>query len=309
MIRRTFGAHWLASLGILKIGDQAKLQKVAQEMAMVVGCGLFELACDPVNNMPAAATGRALIDGGIKETSYCRFFPGDESCGDPLGTGESFVQAIQTLKDDIRFIEGLRDTGLTVRHITGPCVFALGKKYDHLDREEIRSRILRFVTIMADDISGAKLQLNIEYLRPGEDQGVIGGIEEACLLLDRIKLPHVKLHGDTFHMLERGEVPHESILRAGSRLGYLHAHGSQRVVPGAFQLDDTGGMIDVVNWYLMGKALSHVKYAGPVVPEPFGAEIRAEIPELGEGLPPAINPQVYYRTAYNHLEKQGVLTL
>lgn len=305
MKRRIFGAHWLAYLGVLQADEIGRLTEAAK-IAKRAGCTLFEIACNPINGLSAVNTGMALMAGGIDQVSYCRFFPDDLSCGDPLGDSTEVDQAVRTIEADLGFIETLRKQGLTAEHMTGPSAFVLGKKYE-LERNAIRDGICTYFERIGPMLATAHVTLNLEYLRPGEDQDVIGSMEELCLLLDFINMRCVKAHGDTFHMIERGEVPHEAIEYAGKRLGYFHAHGSDRVAPGAYWLDGNPNATDKVNWHLVACTLNAVGYEGPVVPEPFGAAIREQVPALGEGLPPAIEPRRYYDLAYAHLNREGVL--
>lgn len=306
MQRRTFGAHWLAFLGALPATERIQLTHAAK-IAVKSGCTLFELACHPVNNLSAKDTAEALLEGGIREAAYCRFFPGDLSCGDPLGELDQVDLAGRTIVRDIAFVQALRNLGVKVRHMTGPSVFVLGKKYD-LERDAIRDRICSFVTNLAPLLANSNIQWNIEYLRPGEDQGVIGGVDELCLLLERINHVHIKANGDVFHMMKCCEVPQRAIERMAHYLGYLHAHGSNRIVPGAYRLDGIADATDDVNWHQVSCALASIGYTGPVVPEPFGATIRKQVPALGEGLPPAIDPARYYELSREHLNYEGVLT-
>lgn len=306
MQRRTYGAHWLAFLGGLPAGESAQLTRAAKT-GVQAGCTLFEVACNPVNGLAAIDTAQSLLEGGMRQAAYCRFFPGDLSCGDPLGDAAATDQAVRTIEADLGFIQTLREQGLTVEHMTGPSAFVLGKKYP-LARDAIRDGICAYFVRIGPLLASAGITLNLEYLRPGEDEDVIASMDELCLLLDRINLPYVKAHGDTFHMTQRKEVPHEAILRAANRLGYLHAHGTMRVVPGAYRLDGLADATDDVNWHQVGCALMAVGFKGPVVPEPFGATIREHVPALGAGLPPAIEARRYYDLAWEHLNREGVLT-
>ncbi len=65
---------------------------------------------------------------------------------------------------------------------------------------------------------------------------------------------------------------------------------------------------DHVNWADIATALDEVGYEGPIVPEPFGEEIRQQVPDLGIGLPPAADPLMYYTGALEHLRKVGILS-
>lgn len=296
MKQRTFGAHWLAYCGILETGSGEKLAAAAKSAAEA-GCELFELACNPVNGMGATETAEALLAGGIDKASYCRFFPDNGSLGDPMGTYDEQCLAFETILNDALFIRGLRENGITVDHLTGPSVFGLGKNYDY-DRDTARHIIWAFGKKVAPILGANGIQWNIEYLRAGEDNA-IGSMEELCYLIDQIGHPNVKVHADIFHMLERGENPFTALMTAGSRLGYVHAHGAKRVAPGTN--DPANNAFDTADWTSIGRALNQIHYNGPIVPEPFGAEIRATIPALGEGLPPAIDAGTYYQQARRYL--------
>lgn len=295
-MKRLFGAHYLAFFGALKEG-QGDLLADAAKTAALAGCDLFELVLDPLNGLGAEEAAAALLQNGIKKASICRFFPGDGSLGDPLGDGPIQAKARETLVKDVEYIQVLRRAGVEVEHIVGPNVFALGKKYAY-NRIETRNRIVEWVRLNKRLLSDAKLQLNIEYLRPGEDENVIGSMNEACNVVLQIDLPFVKIHGDTFHMLKRNERPQDVIRQAGGfLLGYLHAHGSDRLPPSIVNMGGKNGVTDEISWQLMGDALNAIDYRGPIVSEPFGAEVRALIPALGEGLPPAVDPVLFYDAA------------
>lgn len=300
---RIFGAHHLAFLGALQPGDGWYLRAAARS-ATINGCTLFELACNPINRMPADETAQALLAGGIHTASYCRFYP--EGFGDPIGEEYEVTKALDTFAADIAFINALRANGVSVTHITGPSCFVLGGE-NRLDPEETEDRIIAFYSKVTELVEGENLTVCVEYLRDGEDNGVISSMKKACYLIDQINNPAIKIHGDTFHMRMRGEKPHGAIELAGSRLGYLHAHGDNRCAPGAYKLDGAVGATDTINWHLVSCALNAIAYNGPVVAEPFGQIIRDQIPELGAGLPPAIDAGRYYNLARAHFVKNGIL--
>ncbi len=307
-MNRQFGAHWLAFLGALKSGEGNSLEEAVIQAAQE-GCQLFELACHPVNDLSAIHTARALKNGGITNASYCRFFPGDGSCGDPLAADHG--PAVRTIERDIAFIDNLRKNGINVEFMTGPAAYLLGADYglaadDEVGRDGLRSRAKQFLQVIAPKLEAAKITLCLEYLRPGEDF-VLGSMQRCVELVQAVRSKAVRIHFDTFHALERDELPHESILVAGNLLGYVHAHGSKRLPPGAFRLDGNIEMTDLVNWHLVGKALTAVGYHGPIVPEPFGPVIRQQVPALGEGLPPPIAGHKFYDLARRHLQQQGVI--
>lgn len=298
---RIYGFHHLAELASLKPGDGAKLQ-VAARMATDAGCSLFELACAPVNGMDAKETADALKAGGITEASYCRFFPGGADggsppFGDPLGSQTECAAAMSTLDMDLAFIEQLRQNGVNVRWMTGPCCFVLGQQ-NTLGEKVAMDRMVNFLRVVEPQFATARVTMCVEYLRPGEDH-YITSVDRVCKLIDRVDSQFVQWHGDIFHMLQRGEDPATSIRRGGRRLAYLHCHGTDRVAPGSAH--------DTVDWDEVNAALNEISYAGPIVPEPFGQAIRTEVSVLGDGLPPAEPAASYYAASATMLESAGIL--
>lgn len=301
---RTYGGHWLAYLGGIG-ADQRDLLKDAVTSARRAGCQVFELACNPVNGLSADNTAWALKQGKIRRASYCRFYPGDGVCGDPLGDGPARAKALATLSADLKFIGRLKDLGIEVPYITGPSMYGLGVQYPQ-PQAELLDKVVAYGEDVAAMLAGTGTTLCLEYLRPGEDK-VLGSMKAACDVIDRISSASVGVHADIFHMLEQGEVPHQALELGAHRIKYLHAHGSQRQVPGAYKLDQNPAATDTVNWHLVAAALHYIRFDGWVVSEPFGQMIRDQVAALGEGLPPAIDAARYYQMARQHLMHAGII--
>jgi sugar phosphate isomerase/epimerase len=265
------------------------------------------LACRPLTQLTAKDIATAYKKGGMKELSYCRFFPDGSPppFGDPLGSQRDIDEALMTFRSDLGLISELRSEGLTVRHITGPGGFVLARQYD-LDPTTMMSRMVDYYKRVADLIDGSGVQVNVEYLRPGEDY-VLQSMTRACELIDKVDCPAIKIHADVFHAHERHENPCAVLQMAGKRLGYLHAHGTKRQYPGAFHVSGDANATDTTNWHLIACVLDDIKFDGPIVPEPFGEVVRREIPALGDGLPPAVPPEAYYKAAFTHLTKMGII--
>lgn len=304
-LKRTPGVHWLAFLpAIGNTNDDQRALTDAVRKAREAGAELFELACYPINGLTARQTAEALKEGGITQASYCRFYPGDGSCGDPLGEQGLVNQALATFHQDLTFIETLRIEGITVKYMTGPSCFVLGKRYGpRVDTvtlaREFYDRFMTRISYLGD------LIVVLEYLRPGEDCAVenLGNVERISE-----ELPRIGFHGDLFHMNERGENPAKVIRTAKALLCYLHAHGTKRVMPGmGLNLGADIDECDYTDWASIANALDEIGYVGPIVPEPFGEAVRKQIPALGEGLPPPMDPSTYYKGAFAHLRKVGIL--
>lgn len=66
---------------------------------------------------------------------------------------------------------------------------------------------------------------------------VINSVDEGLALIENIGSEHLKLLPDTFHMNIEESSIEESIIRAGSHLGYIHFADSNRLAPGWGHID------------------------------------------------------------------------
>jgi D-psicose/D-tagatose/L-ribulose 3-epimerase len=74
----------------------------------------------------------------------------------------------------------------------------------------------------------------------------------------------LQVHLDTFHMNLEEKDPALAIQKAGSRLGLLHASGSDRGTPGG----------DQINWDRIFAALDRIHYQGDIVIESFTPDVK-----------------------------------
>ncbi len=321
---RKFGFHYLAECGLLENNEDGygKLRKAAK-IAARVGAKLFELPSPPICEIPADIVARILIDAEIREVAYCVLFPltpeGKVPFGDPLSkTPAEVALATETFRKHLEYIRTLQANGITVKYMTGPSCFALGREYGdplfngNRSRQELNEAIVSFYSQFTEELKKMGVTVCIEYLRQGEDRGALENVETVIAIIDLLgglDSPF-RFHADVVHMLERGHNPEEVLRRAGKYLGYLHAHGPKRVAPGTYGLPEKDGELiinDTVNWYRIGKILDEIGYVGPVVPEPFGKPIRDAINALGEGMPLPVDAEPYYVDAYTHLSRSGVI--
>lgn len=87
----------------------------------------------------------------------------------------------------------------------------------------------------------------------------INTIEDALEFINDIKMPNVKVHADTFHMIREENDIASAIISAGDKLGYIHACESHRGIPGR-------GMVPWLDFFT---ALKHINYDGCVTIESF----------------------------------------
>lgn len=86
------------------------------------------------------------------------------------------------------------------------------------------------------------------------ETNVINSVEEGLNLLETIGSEKLKLLPDTFHMNIEERSFEESIIRAGSRIGYMHFSDSNRMAPGWGHID----------FPMILRSLKKIEYSGPI---------------------------------------------
>lgn len=82
---------------------------------------------------------------------------------------------------------------------------------------------------------------------------------DAHRFVQEVDMPNATVHLDTFHMIREEDDMVEAIRATGPKLGYFHACGSQRGVPGK----------DLVRWAEVLTAVKETGYDGPITIESF----------------------------------------
>lgn len=285
---KQLGGHWLAFLWSLEAGHGDQLKEAVQQ-AVSAGASVFELIFQALNAMTAKETAKAIKDGGMTNAIECVFFPPGEGgasppCGDPLSDDDDeFGLAVMNFKQVCAFIFSLRKFGIEIDLIVGPSCFVLGKTYD-LSEDELRSSIVRFYKEVAHDLRKMGIRVAIELLREEEDQ-VVCTVENAIAIVDalnaEIEGDRFGIHYDTFHFDCRGYNQVASIKALGRRITHLHVNGTGR--------RPAGGDGDKLNWSEICAAVTEHTRVEVATNEPFCALVRANSPELGDGLPEPVD--------------------
>jgi D-psicose/D-tagatose/L-ribulose 3-epimerase len=87
---------------------------------------------------------------------------------------------------------------------------------------------------------------------------------DASRFIDDVGMPNVTVHLDTFHLMNEEDDIGDAIRATGSRLGYFHACGSHRGIPGK----------DLVPWQDTFEALRDVDYDYCITIESFHPHMR-----------------------------------
>lgn len=92
----------------------------------------------------------------------------------------------------------------------------------------------------------------------------INTCEQALQMIEEVGSPALMIHLDTFHMNIEEKNPAEAVLRAGKRLGHLHASGSDRGTPGN----------DHVDWKGVASSIKKIGYNRDIVIESFTPDVK-----------------------------------
>lgn len=101
---------------------------------------------------------------------------------------------------------------------------------------ETERRILDCLRPCAELAADKNVVLVIEPINRYET-GFINRVDDCLALLDKLDRPACRVLLDTFHMNIEEPSIHESIRKAGGRIGHVHAADSNRWYPGAGHLD------------------------------------------------------------------------
>lgn len=103
-----------------------------------------------------------------------------------------------------------------------------------------------------------KMVLAVETLNRFESY-FLNTSADALRFVNDVGLPNAKVHLDTFHMIREEDDMGEAIRSCGDKLGYFHACGSQRGIPGK----------DLVPWQTALEALRDSGYRDTITIEAF----------------------------------------
>jgi D-psicose/D-tagatose/L-ribulose 3-epimerase len=153
----------------------------------------------------------------------------------------------------------VRDLGAT--HFCGVIYSAL-KKYMHPRTEHGVDNIVAVLSRVAAKAHAAGITVGVEVVNRYETN-VVNTAAEVVPLLDRIGLPNVYAHLDTYHMnIEEGFVS-QAIEQCGPRLGYFHVGESHRGYLGTGTVDFTA----------VFRSLARIRYDGPIAFESFSSAV------------------------------------
>mgnify|MGYP006279017555 FL=1 len=115
---------------------------------------------------------------------------------------------------------------------------------------------------IAEHAAGSDLLLAVETLNRFESH-FLNTAADALRFVEEVGTSNVSVHLDTFHMIREEDDMAAAIRRCGDRLGYFHACGSQRGVPGK----------DLVPWVEALTAVRDTGYGNGITIESFHPDL------------------------------------
>jgi D-psicose/D-tagatose/L-ribulose 3-epimerase len=153
----------------------------------------------------------------------------------------------------------VRDLG--AKHFCGVIYSAL-QKYMQPRTERGVDQIVEVLRRLAEKAATSGIMVGVEVVNRYETN-ICNTAAECVALLDRIDLPNVKAHIDTYHMnIEEGFVS-QAIEQCGDRIGYFHVGESHRGYLGT-------GTVDFTEVF---RSLARIGYDGPIAFESFSSAV------------------------------------
>jgi D-psicose/D-tagatose/L-ribulose 3-epimerase len=142
--------------------------------------------------------------------------------------------------------------------VSGVIYVEHGKRPDERPDESVWARSADALRAAGEYAQSAGVTLGIEPVNRYESC-LINTCSQALSMIDRIGLPNVKVHLDTYHMNIEEKDWAEPVLAAGQRLCHIHLCENDRGIPG------TG----LVQWAKLFGALRDIRYQGYGAMESF----------------------------------------
>lgn len=221
------------------------------------GFDFVEIALEEPSNIDPVLIRKALDDNELTCRSVCA----------ATGPGRDLRGTRKEQVTSLEYIEKLIDIApvLGSELVAGPIYSSVGRA-DLVSEEDYRKQWETVVNNLQQlTVYAAKqnVKLAIEPLNRYETD-FINTCEQAMRLIKDVDSDSLLVHLDVFHMNLEEKDPALAIVRAGEKLGLLHASGSDRGTPGG----------DQINWDRIFAALEKINYQGNIVIESFTPDVK-----------------------------------
>jgi len=221
------------------------------------GFDTVEIAVESADDIDPAHVKRKLDENGLAAGTLCACMPPQR---DLRGTTVQQQNCKKYLK---RLIDHM--VVLDCPNLIGPVYSATGRA-DAVPTDQYKKQWRTVVTNLQDVCAYAEKRGRIISIEPLNrfETDFINTCEQALALIDDVDSPALRILLDTFHMNIEEKDASAAIRKAGSRLGHVHACGSDRGTPGN----------DHIDWKPIASALRGIRYKGDVVIESFTQDVK-----------------------------------
>ena len=221
------------------------------------GFDSVEIAIEDAGHVHSGMIKKALDEQGLRCGSVGACMgPGRDLRGSP----KEQAAAIDYLKS---IMDIMAEIGCPT--LIGPVYSSVGRA-EAFTEEEYKLQwgtVVPHMKMLADYAAQSGLRIAIEPLNRYETD-FINTCEQGLKLIDQVGSGALMLLLDTYHMNIEEKDPANAILRAGSKLGHLHACGCDRGTPGG----------DHIDWKKIRAALDEIHYTGDIVIESFTTDVK-----------------------------------
>jgi len=221
------------------------------------GFDSVEIALEDVADIDASLVRKALDENGLKCGSICA----------AMGPGRDLRGSEEEQRTSIAYIKSVLDVmpKLGCPILIGPLYSSVGRA-EAVEENQYRIQwdtVVKHLKTLSNYAEGLGLQLAIEPLNRFETD-FINTCEQGLRMIKEVDSKALLLHLDTFHMNIEEKDLAKAILNAGSKLGHLHACGSDRGTPGG----------DHTDWQGIRSALKEINYTGGISIESFTPDVK-----------------------------------
>lgn len=221
------------------------------------GFDSVEIAIEDCSHIDPAHVKRELDKNGLVCGSICACMGPDR---DLRGTPEQ-------QNTSLAYLKGVLDqmVVLDCPSLVGPVYSSVGRAdaVEPADYKRQWKTAVKHLRTLSKYAQERGRQICLEPLNRFETD-FINTCDQALQMIKEVNSPALTLHLDTFHMNIEEKDLAVAIKKAGSRLGHIHACGSDRGTPGN----------DHTDWRSIAAALRGVKYQGDVVIESFTTDVK-----------------------------------
>lgn len=221
------------------------------------GFDFVEIVVEDPSGIDPVFVKKALDDNDLECLSVCAATgPGR----DLRGNRKEQVTAMEYIKAVIDIAPTLGSN-----LVAGPMYSSVGRA-DLVSETDYRPQWQTVVTnlrTLTDYAAEKNVKLAIEPLNRYETD-FINTCDQALKMIRDVETNALLVHLDVFHMNVEEKDPALAIIKAGDKLGLLHASGSDRGTPGG----------DQINWDRIFAALEKIDYQGNIVIESFTPDVK-----------------------------------